>query len=67
MVHGCQALGRYIRYEDGYSADMLYLNGIRLSEKWSSLNMVGVRHTDFGKHGDIVALVIICFTIIPEH
>lgn len=57
MAHGWQALGRYIRYGNGYSADILYLNGIRFSEKWSSMNMVGVRHTDFGKHGDIVALV----------
>lgn len=57
MIHGWQALGRYGRQENVYSADILYLNGARISDKWSTLNMLGIRWADFGKREDIVALI----------
>ncbi len=57
MIHGWQALGRHRRHENLYSGDILYLNGIRLSDRWSIMNMLGVRRTDFRKRGDIVALL----------
>jgi hypothetical protein len=57
MIHGWQALGRYGRHKKKYSADILYLNGIRLSNKWSTMNMVGIRHIDFGETDNIAALV----------
>lgn len=57
VVHGWQALGRYGSYEKVHAADILYLNGIRLPDKWSAMNMIGLRHTNFARHGDIVALV----------
>lgn len=57
MIHGWQALGRYGRYEKRYSADILYLNGVRLSNKWSTMNMIGLRHTDFSELDNILTLV----------
>lgn len=57
MIHGWQALGRYGKREEIYSADMLYLNGIRFFNKWSAMNMVGIRHTDFGEPEKIVTLL----------
>ena len=56
MIHGWQALGRYHRHKNAYSADILYLNGARISNTWSTMNMLGIRRTDFGKRGDMVAL-----------
>lgn len=57
MIHGWQALGRHRRHENVYSADILYLNGFRFSDKWSTMNMLGVRGADFGKRGNVVALI----------
>lgn len=57
MIHGWQALGRYHRHNNAYSADILYLNGVRMSNKWSTMNMLGLRRTDFGRHGDMAGLI----------
>lgn len=57
MTHGWQLLARYGRQKKVYSADILYLNGIRFSTNWSTMNMLGLRRTDFGKKGNIVTLI----------
>jgi len=57
MVHGWQMIAIKNRTESYYSADMLYINGYRLSEKLSTLNMIGIRRTEFGGNGKIVKLV----------
>lgn len=43
MIHGWQVIGRYDRREKHYLTDILYLNGMHLSGKWSLFNMLGVR------------------------
>ncbi len=57
MVHGWQTIVRRARHEHAYSADALYLNGVRLSDKWSTMNMVGMRRTSFNGDGDLHGLV----------
>jgi hypothetical protein len=57
MVHGWQVIALKNRSENHYSADMLYINGYRLSDKFSTLNMLGVRRTEFGGNGEIVKLM----------
>jgi hypothetical protein len=56
MVHGWQVITLKSATESQYSADVLYINGYRLSDKFSTLNMVGIRRTEFGSNGDIVKL-----------
>ncbi len=43
MIHGWQVIGRYNRHEKHYLTDILYLNGMHLSGKWSLFNMLGIR------------------------
>ena len=44
MIHGWQIIGRYDRHEKAYLTDTLYLNGMRLSSKWSMFHMLGIRN-----------------------
>ena len=57
MIHGWQAIGRRKIEEKVYAAELLYLNDYRFSNQWSTMNMVGARHTALGKSGDIVVLM----------
>lgn len=57
MIHGWQVIGIRSRAERTYSADALYINGIRLSENVSTLNMLGIRRTEFGGNGHLVKLI----------
>jgi hypothetical protein len=58
MIHGWQAGGRRINEEKVYAAEMLYLNDYKFSDKWSMMNMLGVRHTAIGKSsGEFVGLL----------
>lgn len=57
MIHGWQAIAYYERDSKDYTADLLYLNGARISGKWSAFNMVGLRHAHFRGTGDYIGLV----------
>lgn len=57
MIHGWQAIGRRKIEEKVYAAELLYLNDYRFSNQWSTMNMVGARHTALGKSGDIIILM----------
>ncbi len=57
MIHGWQAIVYYERNSKDYTADLIYLNGARLSRKWSVFNMVGLRHAHFRGDGDYIGLV----------
>jgi hypothetical protein len=57
MVHGWQVIALKNKSENYYSADILYINGYRLSEKVSTLNMLGIRRTEFGGNGEVVKLM----------
>lgn len=57
MIHGWQAIGRRKTHEKVYAAEVLYLNDYRFSNKWSAMNMLGVRHTALGKSGDFIVLL----------
>jgi hypothetical protein len=58
MLHGWQAGGRRINEEKVYAAEALYLNDYKFSDKWSMMNMLGVRHTAIGKSsGEFVGLL----------
>ncbi|HSH72548.1 MAG TPA: hypothetical protein VK974_05760 [Methylophilaceae bacterium] len=57
MVQGLQGIARKTRHSNAHSADVLYLNGIRFSEMWSTMNMVGARKTAFNGDGEIHGLL----------
>jgi len=57
FAHGWQMIGRYARHESSYSADMLYIVGYRLNDRWSTLNMLGIRGEDIGKNLHLEGLV----------
>jgi len=57
MVQGIQGIARKTHRANSHSADLLYLNGIRFSEKWSTMNMVGVRKTSFDGDGEMRGLL----------
>ncbi|MEQ1836359.1 MAG: hypothetical protein ABL862_08000 [Candidatus Nitrotoga sp.] len=57
MIQGWQVIGEKNRGTGKYSADALYINGYRLSEVWSTLNMLGIRRTVFGGDGKTIALM----------
>ena len=58
MLHGWQAGGRRKNEEKAYGAEVLYLNDYKFSDKWSMMNMLGVRHTAIGKSsGEFVGLL----------
>jgi hypothetical protein len=47
-----------------FRAEFLYLSDYRFSDKWSMMNMLGLRHTAIGKSGD--SLITAFFTVIPN-
>jgi hypothetical protein len=51
MVHGWQVIGRHERHDGSRSADLLYLNGMEIGARWSTLNMVGIRRSEFSSQG----------------
>jgi hypothetical protein len=57
MIHGWQAIGRRAQSRKVYSGDLLYINGLRLSDQWSVMNMVGFRKTEFNNQGEWVKLI----------
>ncbi len=61
FTHGWQMIGRYSRHESSYSADMLYIAGYRFNARWSTLNMLGIRNEDIGKHASLEGLANFTF------
>lgn len=57
MVQGWQLIGEKNRSTGKYSADGLYINGYRISQAWSTLNMFGIRRTVLGSDGKTIALM----------
>lgn len=57
LIQGWQVITQKNRDAKQYSADALYINGIRLNEKWSTLNMLGIRKTEFSAAGQLVKLI----------
>lgn len=56
MIHGWMIIGRRKNEEKEYGAEMLYLNDYKFSEKWSMMNMFGLRRTAFNEGGEFVGL-----------
>jgi hypothetical protein len=56
FIHGWQVIGRYLREESSYSADMLYIAGYRFNSRWSTLNMIGLRGEELVKHTKVLGL-----------
>lgn len=46
-IHGVQYLGLYNRADSRWESTIVYIVGLRLSERWSTLNMVGVGDVTF--------------------
>lgn len=57
MIHGWQVIAKKDREKNTYSADALYINGMRLNDQLSTLNMIGYRRTTFGSQGRSVILM----------
>lgn len=57
LIQGWQVVTQKNRDSNQYTADALYINGIRLNQKWSTLNMLGIRKTAFSAAGRYVTLV----------
>lgn len=56
MIHGWQIIGRRENDEKEFAAEALYINDFKLSEKWSTMNMFGLRRTRLNEEGDFVGL-----------
>jgi hypothetical protein len=57
MIQGWQVITKKSRLDGRYSTDALYLNGYRFSEKWSAMNMLGLRRTEVSGDGENITLV----------
>jgi hypothetical protein len=49
MIHGWQLIARKGLNEQINSSDLLYLNGVRISKEFSTMNMIGIRKPIFEK------------------
>jgi len=57
MIHGWQFIARKALGEQINSSDFLYLNGVRLSTAFSTMNMIGIRKPIFEKIVDTKLLI----------
>lgn len=57
MIQGWQVISQKSRLNGRYSSDALYLNGYRFSDKWSAMNMLGLRRTEVSGDGENIILV----------
>lgn len=57
FIHGWQYYGEYHRHTKALENDVLYLFGYQFDEKWSTLNMAGVRYTDVRERGHVDGLL----------
>lgn len=57
MIHGWQLISKKSRDTGKYAADALYINGYRFSKAWSTLNMLGIKRTEFNSGGETITLI----------
>ena len=57
MLHGWQVVGRRKNDEKAFALEVLYLNDHKFLDKWSMMNMLGVRHTAIGKSGEFIGVL----------
>jgi hypothetical protein len=57
FIHGWQYIGEYIIDDKRFENNLLYLFGYKFNARWSTLNMVGFRHTDPSAKGDFEGLL----------
>lgn len=57
MIQGWQVITKKSRVNGRYSSDALYLNGYRFSDKWSAMNMLGIRRTEVSGDGEFITLI----------
>jgi hypothetical protein len=57
LIQGWQVIVKKNRESNKYSADALYINGYRFADKWSTLNMVGIRKSEFGGNNRLITLI----------
>jgi hypothetical protein len=57
LIQGWQVIVKKNRDLGKYSADALYINGYRFNPKWSTLNMLGIRKTEFSGNGKLTTLM----------
>lgn len=58
MIHGWQTIGRRNNDDDKtYGIEFLYLNDFKLNERWSTMNMFGVRHLNIAQSGELIGLL----------
>lgn len=57
FAHGWQLIGKYLRHEEHFSADFLYISGYRFGSRWATLNMFGLRGNELGERNKLLGLV----------
>jgi hypothetical protein len=57
MIQGWQVIVKKERDSGKYSSDALYINGYRFNAKWSTLNMLGIRKSEFGGESEWSTLI----------
>ncbi len=57
FIHGWQYYGEYYRHSKELENNLLYIAGYQFNEKWSTLNMAGIRFTDVQSEGHVEELV----------
>lgn len=69
MIHGWQLIARKGLNEQINSSDLLYLNGVRISKKFSTMNMIGIRKPIFEKamHSKLIINNALFFHTTAKH
>ncbi|MDR4517684.1 MAG: hypothetical protein MRK00_09920 [Nitrosomonas sp.] len=57
FIHGWQYYGEYIKHTKEIENNLFYVFGYEFNDKWSTLNMLGLRLTDFSAHGHAEKLI----------
>ncbi len=57
FIHGWQYIAEYIKDTKEFENDLLYIFGYQFNERWSTLNMTGIRLTDVRSEGHSEGLV----------
>jgi hypothetical protein len=57
LIQGWQIIVKKNRDSKKYASDALYINGYRFNEKWSTLNMIGIRKSAFSSDGKFITLI----------
>lgn len=57
LIQGWQVIVKKNRDTGKYASDALYIHGYRLTDQWSTLNMIGLRNTAFGKNNQHMGLI----------